>query len=106
MIILGIESTAHTYGVSIVDNRKKGIKQILSNEKDAYTTTKGGIIPMEAAKHHEEVKEMILERALKKAKLKLEDVKLIAFSQAPGLPPCLRVGKDEAKREQLWVERS
>jgi len=49
--ILGIESTAHTFGVSVVKNGK-----ILSNVKRTYTTESGGIIPMEAAKHHQENK--------------------------------------------------
>ena len=98
MITLGIESTAHTYGVSVVDDRKSGLKKILSNERDTYTTSKGGIIPIEAAKHHEVVKEKVLQAALKKAKVKLQDVQLITFSQAPGLPPCLKVSKEEAKR--------
>jgi len=47
--ILGIESTAHTFGIGIVREGK-----ILSNIKKTYTTEKGGIIPIEAAKHHEE----------------------------------------------------
>ena len=43
--ILGIESTAHTFGVAVVKNGK-----ILSNVKKGYTTDKGGIIPMDACK--------------------------------------------------------
>ena len=105
MLALGIESTAHTYGCSVINSRKKGLKQILSNERDTYTTKKGGIIPMEAAEHHEAVKEKVLQAALKKAKVNLEDIQLIAFSQAPGLPPSLRVGTEHAKKlaKQLKV---
>ena len=54
MIILGVESTAHTFGIGIVRGNPKapaGI-EILANAKDSYTTEKGGIIPAEAAKHH------------------------------------------------------
>ena len=51
-MIIGIETTAHTFGVGIVDKGK-----ILANEKDAYTTESGGIIPMDAAAHHKEVSE-------------------------------------------------
>ena len=46
--ILGIESTAHTFGVAVVKDGK-----VLSNVKHSYTTESGGIIPMEAARHHE-----------------------------------------------------
>ena len=43
MNILGIESTAHTFGVGIVTNNG----QILANVKDMYKTTSGGMIPLE-----------------------------------------------------------
>jgi len=63
--ILGIESTAHTFGIGIVREGK-----ILSNIKKTYTTEKGGIIPIEAAKHHEENWEGIYLDSLNQAKNK------------------------------------
>jgi N6-L-threonylcarbamoyladenine synthase len=88
MICLGIESTAHTFGIGIVDDKK-----ILANEKSIYIPKKGfGIIPKEAAQHHAEIAVEILRKALEKAELKINDIDLIAFSQGPGLPQCLRVG--------------
>ena len=59
VIVLGIESTAHTFGVGIVKSGK-----VLSNVKRTYTTDEGGIIPMEAAKHHFENKNEIYFEAL------------------------------------------
>ena len=91
-IILGIESTAHTFGVGIVRNKK-----ILANEREMYTTEKGGIIPMESAKHHNKIKEEVYERALKEAKITEDKIDVIAFSQAPGLAPCLIEGMKFAK---------
>jgi N6-L-threonylcarbamoyladenine synthase len=91
-IILGIESTAHTFGVGVVENGK-----ILSNVKDSYTTEKGGIIPIEAAKHHIQFKEKIYLEALKTANIKESEINAIAFSQGPGLAPCLLVGMNFAK---------
>ena len=38
---LGIESTAHTFAISIVDSEKN----ILSDVRANYTTTKGGNYP-------------------------------------------------------------
>ncbi len=92
MICLAIESTAHSFGIGIV----KG-NNILANEKAVFTTEEGGMIPHEVAKHHKEVKEDVLAAALKKAKLKMEDIDIIAFSQGPGLAPPLTVGKNFAK---------
>jgi len=88
MICLGIESTAHTFGVGIVTNKEK----ILANVTDSYTTKKGGIIPREAMNHHVSCFDTVLKKALKKAKLKLDDIDLISFSQGPGMGHTLRVG--------------
>jgi N6-L-threonylcarbamoyladenine synthase len=84
MICLGIESTAHTFGIGIVDNKK-----IIANEKSVYIPKKGfGIIPKEAAQHHAETAVEVLRKALDK----INDIDLIAFAQGPGLPQCLRIG--------------
>lgn len=87
MITLGIETTAHTFGVGIIRD-----KEILANVKDTYTTKSGGIIPIQASEHHKRVKEEILNKALNEAGIELKDIDLISFSQGPGLGPCLRVG--------------
>jgi N6-L-threonylcarbamoyladenine synthase len=89
---LGIESTAHTFGVGIVKNGK-----IIANKRKMYTTEDGGIIPMESAKHHCENKNEIYFEALDEASIREEDIDAIAFSQAPGLAPCLIEGMKFAK---------
>jgi N6-L-threonylcarbamoyladenine synthase len=91
-IVLGIESTAHTIGVGIVKNGK-----VLANQRDMYTTEEGGIIPMESAKHHALVKTQIYEAALDEAGIKEDEINAIAFSQSPGLAPCLIEGMKFAK---------
>lgn len=89
MLCLGIESTAHTFGVGISDD--KGT--ILANERDTYKPKIGwGIVPMDARKHHEEVAEKVLDQALETSGKKTGDIDVIAFSQGPGLPPCLYAG--------------
>jgi N6-L-threonylcarbamoyladenine synthase len=93
-MIIGIETTAHTFGVGIVDKGK-----ILANEKDAYTTESGGIIPMDAATHHKEVSEKIWKGALEVAGIDEDKIDAIAISQAPGLPPCLAEGMRFAKKK-------
>lgn len=91
MICLGIESTAHTFGIGIVND--KG--EILADEKDVYIPALGkGIIPHEAAEHHRKVGEEVLKKILEKADLTLGDIDIIAYSAGPGLPPCLLVGAD------------
>ncbi|MBW2989676.1 bifunctional N(6)-L-threonylcarbamoyladenine synthase/serine/threonine protein kinase [Candidatus Woesearchaeota archaeon] len=93
MICLGIESTAHTFGVGIVDDKGK----ILANVKDSYTTKKGGIHPTEAKEHHIRVSDQVIYDALDFAGISLENIGLISFSQGPGLAPCLVAGMEKAK---------
>ena len=92
VIGLGIECTAHTLGIGIVKDGK-----IIVNEKDSYVTWEGGIIPMDAAKHHEKVFDEVLEKVMGKAKLNLENFDFISISIGPGLAPCLLVGLKKAK---------
>jgi len=62
-----------------------------------YTTEKGGIIPVESAKHHEAVFEKLYLEALEKAQVNEKEINAIAFSQSPGLAPCLLVGLRKTK---------
>lgn len=91
---LGIESTAHTFGVGIITDKGK----VLANASDSFKTKKGGLIPVELGKHHEKVKDKVLQDALAQSKLELKDIDLIAFSQGPGIPFPLRVGMKFAKK--------
>lgn len=90
--ILGIESTAHTFGVAVVKNKK-----VLSNVKRSFTTIEGGMIPSEVAKFHCNNKNEIYFEALKKSKTQENKIDAIAFSQGPGLAPCLLEGMKFAK---------
>ena len=99
-ITIGIESTAHTFGVGIV---KDG--EIIANQRDMYTTEEGGIIPMESAKHHREVSEGVYEKALKEAGVSKEEINVVAFSQGPGLAPCLLEGMKFAKDLSLKLDK-
>jgi N6-L-threonylcarbamoyladenine synthase len=87
MICLGIESTAHTFGCGIVNDKK-----VLSNVISPYTTPKGGILPAAAADHHAEACGEVISSALQKAGITMKEVDVIAFSQGPGIGQCLRVG--------------
>ena len=90
--ILGVESTAHTFGIAVVKDGR-----VLANVRESYTTDKGGIIPIEAARHHRESKERVYSEALLASGIKEKDIDAIAISQGPGLAPCLLVGMGFAK---------
>jgi N6-L-threonylcarbamoyladenine synthase len=95
MISLGIESTAHTFGCSIVENKltNNKIGKVLSDKRGVYRPPNGsGIHPREASRHHTEKSRDILISSLEEAKISIRDVDIIAYSAGPGLGPCLRVG--------------
>ncbi|MEM3091467.1 MAG: KEOPS complex N(6)-L-threonylcarbamoyladenine synthase Kae1 [Candidatus Pacearchaeota archaeon] len=99
-LILGIESTAHTFGVAIVSNGR-----ILSNIRKSYTTDKGGIVPMDSAKHHRVNRENVYLQAIEDSKINEEDIDAIAISQGPGLAPCLIVGMEFAKQISIKLKK-
>src|SRR3989338_9696017 len=101
MLILGIESTAHTFGIGIITNGGK----VLANVKDSFTTELGGIIPYEAAKHHVKCCDKVLNKALQDASIKLIDVDLIVYSYSPGLGHCLRIGAMVARTLALKLNK-
>jgi len=90
---LGVESTADDFGVGI--STFNG--EILANASSGYVPEEGGIHPREAARHHAEVADKVLNEALAKAGIKPRELSIIAFSQGPGLGPCLRTGATVAR---------
>jgi len=90
---LGIESTADDFSVGISTFNGKTLANIIS----VYVPSEGGIHPREAARHHAEDASRVLEKTFKRARIKPKDLSLIAFSQGPGLGPCLRTGATVAR---------
>lgn len=90
MISLGIESTAHTFGIGIIDDTGR----TLANERSVFTTEEGegGMIPAEVAEHHTDMFRQVLDNALAKAGIALDDVDIVSYSQSPGIGNCLRIG--------------
>jgi universal protein Kae1 len=97
---LGIESSADDFGVGIATFHG----EILANKSDSYIPVEGGIHPREAARHHAEVADQVLNNALTKAGIKPRDLSVIAFSQGPGLGPCLRTGATVARALASYLE--
>jgi universal protein Kae1 len=91
--ILGIESTADDFSVGIMSFDG----DIKANIISAYMPEEGGIHPREAARHHAKVAGKVVEEAIQEANINSAEVSAIAFSQGPGLGPCLRTGATAAR---------
>jgi N6-L-threonylcarbamoyladenine synthase/protein kinase Bud32 len=85
-IILGFEGTAHTAGIAVV----RGI-EILVNETATYYPKQGGIHPREAAQFLAAQFPLLLKKVINELPFDLKEIDAIAFSQGPGLGPCLRI---------------
>ena len=101
-IVLGIESTAHTFGVGIVDDSDDFI---LADERAQYIPPKGGIHPREASRYLAEKAPDVLERAIKAANISPRDIAAIAVALGPGLGPCLRVGATIARALATYLSK-
>ena len=99
LIALGIEGTAHSFGAGIVT----GDGTILANIWDMLSPKEGGIHPREASRHHSEIGPKLVDNAFKEAKIHAKDIDLIAFSQGPGLGPCLRASATMARALALQL---
>ena len=99
-LCLGVESTADDFGVGIATSNG----EILANASSSYIPEEGGIHPREAARHHAEAADKVLNVAFTKAKVNPRDVTLIAFAQGPGLGPCLRTGATVARALASYLD--
>ncbi|MHA2054654.1 MAG: bifunctional N(6)-L-threonylcarbamoyladenine synthase/serine/threonine protein kinase [Candidatus Hodarchaeales archaeon] len=99
-IVLGFEGTAHTASVAVIQG-----KEILANESTTYFPQEGGIHPREAASFLAEEFPKLLKRVIKTFSGELSKIDAIAFSQGPGLGPCLRTTATVARAISLRLNR-
>jgi len=103
LLCLGIESTAHTFGASVVEYKDNKFS-VLSNIRDMYKTEKGGLIPVQLSEHHVECFDRVILDALEKANKSIHEIELIAFSQGPGIGHALRIGSSVARSLSMQLK--
>lgn len=108
MRILGIETSCDETAAAIVERDDKGEGRILSNvvlsqiaEHEPY----GGVVPEIAARAHVEALDRLVERALRDADMKLDEVDAIAATAGPGLIGGLIVGLMTAKALAMAAQK-
>ena len=107
ILIMGVETSCDETAVSIIqDNGKKPPKilaNIISSQEEVHKKF-GGVVPELAARDHLEKIEKIAKKALKKSKVKLNDIDAISATAGPGLIVCLSVGFNFAKSLALSLK--
>jgi glycoprotease/Kae1 family metallohydrolase len=97
MLVLGIECTAHTFGIGIIDSDKK---EILFNQKNQFQDNENGMELRKLSEFHTANFTEILAKAkkfLETKNLSFKDLNLISFSQGPGIGNSLKIGSLVAK---------
>jgi N6-L-threonylcarbamoyladenine synthase len=95
MIVLGIESSCDDTGAALVDDGRELANVVAS--QDAVHRPFGGIVPELAARNHMLHVIPVIDLALSRAGLTLDDVDGIAATRGPGLVGSLLVGLCAAK---------
>ncbi len=99
MIILGIETSCDETALCIY-KKNKIIKNKIFSQYKIHNKNKG-IIPEIASKYHYKKIIPLLKNIIKKSKIKIKDIKLIAYTAGPGLPNSLLIGTTLAKSISL-----
>jgi N6-L-threonylcarbamoyladenine synthase/protein kinase Bud32 len=89
--ILGIEGTAWNLSAAVFEN------DLVSLYGKPYSPAQGGIHPREAAQHHASEMKSVISRVLTSP----EKISGVAYSQGPGLGPCLRTVATAARSLSL-----
>ena len=100
LTFLGIETSCDETAASIVQENNDGTAKILSSIVSSQIKEHekfGGVVPELAARSHIENIEFIVSKALKDAKIKIEDINGVAATAGPGLIVCLTVGLNIGK---------
>jgi len=94
-LILGIDTSCDDTSVAVLEGRKV-LSSVISTQLDIHAEY-GGIVPDIARREHEKNIPTVFEEALRKARVKIEDIDYIAVTYGPGLAIDLEVGINFAK---------
>ena len=100
MKILGIETSCDETAAAVVEDGQKILSSVTASSEELQKKF-GGIIPEQAAR--EQLKYIVptIDQSLKKARLKPENIDVIAVTHGPGLIGSLLVGVETAKTLSL-----
>lgn len=96
VIILAIETSCDETSAAVVVNGRKILSNIISSQVNLHKKY-GGVVPEIASRKHVELVIPVIDQALKKASVKMNEVDAIGVTCGPGLAGALLVGLSAAK---------
>ncbi len=95
MTVLAVESSCDDTCAAVIDAGGAILSNVISSQH--VHERFGGVVPEIASRHHLELVNVVIERALSEAGCELGDVDLVGATQGPGLVGALLVGFSTAK---------
>lgn len=96
VLILAIESSCDETAAAVVRNGREILSNVIFSQIDLHTLY-GGVVPEIASRKHIDKINQVIEDALAKAGVTLQDITAIAVTYGPGLVGALLVGVSAAK---------
>lgn len=96
ILTLAIESSCDETSVAIVKNGREVLSNVIATQIDIHKKY-GGVVPEIASRNHVENITFVIEEAVEKAGVTLNDVDVICCTYGPGLVGALLVGLSTAK---------
>lgn len=95
MRVLALETSCDDTCAAVIDDDGTIRSNVISSQRvhDRF----GGVVPEIASRHHLELVNVVIDRALAEADVGLEDIDTVAATQGPGLVGALLVGFSTAK---------
>lgn len=95
-LILSFESSCDETSVAVIKNGHEVISSIVLTQMDTHATY-GGVVPEIASRMHIENITIVIDEALNKAGITMDDIDAIAVTYGPGLIGSLLIGLQAAK---------
>ncbi len=96
MLVLGIESSCDETAAAVVRNGREILSSVISSQIELHRPY-GGVMPDLASREHLEKIQPVVDEAIEKSGVSLEEIEGIAVTQGPGLIGSLLVGVCYAK---------
>ena len=102
--VLGIESSCDDTGAAIIRSDGVILGEALASQQDIHEEW-GGVVPGLARDAHIEKIDVVIEEALQKANMTIQEVDAIGVTVGPGLAICLRVGCNKARELAMQYQK-
>lgn len=95
-LILAIETSCDETAAAVIQNGVDIVSNVVSSQIESHKRF-GGVVPEIASRHHVEQITLVVEEALRQAKITFNEVDAVAVTEGPGLVGALLIGVNAAK---------